>query len=481
MKLKGFYIGVLAVLIFLLSGCQEKTEISVFDIDSTNIDMWDVYIEQLIEQKAYYKANITLYQYFDMLKDNENLPDKIKEQALQSLLSYGHELMGHGVSVGYWYNQLQPKHVDLTAIGTSYMPQETIDLKEPRGLTLKYTLDGSNPMDTGIAAKKIILEGQEGDVELSVVYMNRFGIYGPTTTRKIHVDVPEEAPKEIPEEVLDKIPGETAGEDGTDQEDLENPKPRDGVTIQIALFGFEASVNQAYQDLFKSLESEGIYAQAKVYKTLSEVDYSQLPDVLISQANYAQDVSAYGIALAVDEVMDMEAYTYYGDALNAGRFKGKTYVLPLTIRPNEVSSASSPEIVLGLYYGLGGDILDTEYEAIEMDEKLLADAVAMYNAQTMDVDPILYNHISGMMVSRFAIIGADGEAKKTMITQMYKYLYGHPEALEQVSLAEGSTVVFETNQDIDDEKKQRIEGNVSTIQSYSLQNIYNQIREKIEN
>ncbi len=54
--------------------------------------------------------------------------------------------------------------------------------------------------------------------------MNRFGIYGPTTTRKIHVDVPEEAPEEVP----DIIPGETAGEDGTDQEDLENPMPRMG-------------------------------------------------------------------------------------------------------------------------------------------------------------------------------------------------------------------------------------------------------------
>jgi len=174
-------------------------------------------------------------------------------------------------------------------------------------------------------------------------------------------------------------------------------------SIKIGLFGLPNKTIEEYRYLFEQAYWEGFYPELVIIDDINNIDTANIPDAIITYDYYAEDLATYSAIVDVDLYFDLSQYEYIGNAVNAGRFEGVNYMLPLTIRPEfmvygdyssggqvtweSLSEPSSwyenkfmyaidkPEYLLGIYYGLGGAPLDTENSNITLDKAKLIEAL----------------------------------------------------------------------------------------------------------
>jgi len=175
--------------------------------------------------------------------------------------------------------------------------------------------------------------------------------------------------------------------------------------VKLGLYMLPDSVVEAYKVMFDDAGWYDIFVAPIVYESLdlTSLDLNDLPDALITYGTYAEDLNAYGIVANIENYFDLADYDFIGEAADIGMFNGIKYMMPLTIRPefmvygdyegaglidwefiqgesewynNKFAfAADSPELFLGVYYGLGGAILDAE--ASNLDEAKVIEALTM--------------------------------------------------------------------------------------------------------
>lgn len=326
-------------------------------------------------------------------------------------------------------------------------------------------------------------------------------------------------------------------------------------SIKIGIYGLPESTVEEYRYLFEQAYWDGFYPELMVIDDINNLDMMNLPDAIITYDYYAEDLAAYGAVADVDLFFDLSQYDIIADAKNTARYQGVNYMLPITIRPEfmvygdysnagnvtwdslaEASSwyenkfmlgADRPEILLGIYYGLGGQILDTENDNIKLDKakltealKLIAsmpdngigdrlyasddvnDAITGYTVESILFDDSImrdttyqsgysaigamplpngghakfYNVVTGLLVSNVWV----DENKAAQIQKFYDFIYNSDYNLPYIAQSEGSLPVFKKYIDNNsvyysmDIKSYEaiIEEGVSRIRSYALYSLY---------
>lgn len=175
--------------------------------------------------------------------------------------------------------------------------------------------------------------------------------------------------------------------------------------IKLGLYGLPASAINEYKIMFDEAAWYDLYVAPIVYESLdlTSLDFEDLPDALITYGTYAEDLNAYDMVANVEDYFNLADYEFIGNADNIGMYNGIKYMMPLTIRPEFMVygdyegaglidwdfiqgesdwyenrfafAADSPEFFLGVYYGLGGPILDAT--ASNLDKAKLVEALTM--------------------------------------------------------------------------------------------------------
>lgn len=326
-------------------------------------------------------------------------------------------------------------------------------------------------------------------------------------------------------------------------------------SIKIGIYGLPESTVEEYRYLFEQAYWDEFYPELVVIDDINNLNPLNLPDALITYDYYAEDLAALGAISNIDLYFDLSQYDIIANATDAAKFAGVNYMLPITIRPEfmvygdysnagnvtweslkEASSwyenkfmysADRPEMLLGIYYGLGGQPLDTEYGNIKLDKTILTEALKivssmpkeglgsrLYSSEDVSeaisgytVESILYddsivrngnnlysytpigamplpngNHakyynvVTGMMISNVWV----DENKVAQLQKFYDYVYNSEYYLPYVAQSEGSLPVFKKY--INDNSiyytmdinayEAIIEEGVSKIRSYALYSLY---------
>lgn len=175
--------------------------------------------------------------------------------------------------------------------------------------------------------------------------------------------------------------------------------------VRLGLYMLPDAVVEAYKVMFDEAGFYDLYVAPLVYEDLdlSNLDGDKLPDALITYGTYAEDLNEFGIVANIEDYFNLADYDFIGNAADIGMFNGIKYMMPITIRPefmvygnyegaslldwefikgesdwydNKFAfAADSPEFFLGVYYGLGGPILDAT--ASNLDKAKVVEALTM--------------------------------------------------------------------------------------------------------
>lgn len=175
--------------------------------------------------------------------------------------------------------------------------------------------------------------------------------------------------------------------------------------IKVGFYDIPTKVITRYRYLFDTLAWYDIIVEPIIYNDLAEVNPLDLPDAVITYATYAEDMAPFGVITDVSKLVDFNDYDYYADALEAGYYDDTYYVLPLTIKPEYllfgdytfdnpptweelqgepdwsdyrmIYGADNPRLLLGIYYGLGGEPIDTINGNVQLNRDILIEAIQL--------------------------------------------------------------------------------------------------------
>lgn len=177
----------------------------------------------------------------------------------------------------------------------------------------------------------------------------------------------------------------------------------DPASVKVAMYALPQIAYNSYLTLFNKATLEGIIIEPMLVEDLNNIDYSNLPDAVITYGDFAGELAVLGVAADISELYDLSAYDFFGDALKMGEVDGVQYMLPLTIRPEfmlygdygkiGVSTyedmfvdsdwyeypfmypADSPHGFLAIYHGLGGSQVDFSGSLISLDRQKVEEAL----------------------------------------------------------------------------------------------------------
>ncbi len=175
--------------------------------------------------------------------------------------------------------------------------------------------------------------------------------------------------------------------------------------IQLGLYMLPDDAVEAYRNMFDQAGWYDVFVAPVVYENLdlTSLDFDNLPDAIITYGTYAEDLASYGVVANIADYFNLADYEFIGNADEIGMFNGIKYMMPLSIRPeflvygdyegaglidwdyiqgesdwynNKFAfAADSPEFFLGVYYGLGGQVL--EESGGTLDKAKLIEALTM--------------------------------------------------------------------------------------------------------
>ena len=324
--------------------------------------------------------------------------------------------------------------------------------------------------------------------------------------------------------------------------------------VKVGLYMLPDASVAVYREMFDEAAWYDLYVAPIVYDDLdfANMDAEDLPDLLITYGTYAEDLEAYGIVANIENHFNIADYDIIGQADKIGEFNGTKYMMPITIRPEFMVygdyegaglidwdflqgesdwyeakfgfAADSPEFFLGVYYGLGGEILDATasnlnkaklVEALTMIQSLTDAGIqdrlitstevfdGMYNytyeyfvmGDTIERDPEYYfsqvgqmplsngnyakyyNVATGLFVSNLSALDPTFQSK---IEEVYNYIMVDSWSVNNIASAEGALPAtryaaedyeFYLNVTLD-EYIEMIENGESSIRSYSLYTVY---------
>ncbi len=274
------------------------------------------------------------------------------------------------------------KTLDLVLPEVDLVPGEYTDVQEAKiinystdhpDLTIVYTTDGSDPREFG-AGIRYYYEGipmVAGSYELSIVaYDIEKQEYSDVAQYEFYIDHPEK--------------------------------------IKLGFYDMPQATVDNYKAMFDRLGDYELYIEPVVYEDLNNINFSNLPDALITYGTYAKDLAEYNIVADIDSHFKPDDYDYIGNAAEIGRYNGIRFMLPLTVRQEYmvygdyegagrmswdylkeeptwaeerfIFPADSPEAFLGVYYGLGGKVLEFGGTGPELDRDTVIQALEMIQA-----------------------------------------------------------------------------------------------------
>ena len=161
----------------------------ILDKDETQYEAWNGLVEVYIEDKEYKDADEVLEDYFKVVKDEYEEDEDIDyDDLLKEIQDYGKDILDEDEEVGDWYEELNPPMIDLSEINPNHSIDEPLELDVPKDVDVYYTLDGSKVSDKDDKYKKKGIEFEEaGDVVLTVVAINEFGIKGEKNSIELFI------------------------------------------------------------------------------------------------------------------------------------------------------------------------------------------------------------------------------------------------------------------------------------------------------
>lgn len=367
----------------------------VLDEDDTNFEAWDGLVKAYMKDKEYKDAEEELEKFFEAVKDNfEEDEDVDYEDWLDEINDHAKEIMDEDEDVGDWYNELNPPMIDLSMVPYNADLDQPLELDIPKGVDVYYTLDGSKPSDKDEKYKDGIVFTEEGDIELTVVAINEFGIAGEENYTYVYVYAMPEAP------TLDLASGTYDNEvtlyvenydydtmdvyyttDGSDpvlygyyywEEDgirlvsgdydvqLYYYDYNTGMDSAIGTYNYTinnpnavteyTTFNVAVYDVNASVYSEVEYALYDIYYYEDNMDVtiyevydldslildleSGYADAVYTNSMYVEDLAAIGLLADAEDIISFGDYDYYNLAEDAGYYNGDYYTMPVTIDPD---------------------------------------------------------------------------------------------------------------------------------------------------
>jgi tetratricopeptide (TPR) repeat protein len=334
-------------------------------------------------------------------------------------------------------------------------------------------------------------------------------------------------------------------------------------SIKLGLYMLPDETVRTYHQIFDEAGAYGMFVEIDVYEDLTDLDFSSLPDGLITYGTYAEDLAAYGMVADINTVINLSEYDYIGNAPAIGAIGGVNYMAPLTIRPEYMVyggyegvglvnweyiqgesewyenrfmfAADNPEFFLGIYYGLGGPIVDTSGDMLSLDKNKLIEALTMIQSMpsadigsklfTLDevgdaieangaeyfvygdsiernpdyyyeqVGPMplsngemasYYNVATGLFVSKLAL--AMDPNMKSKMQEVYEFLTSNNYYMPSIMVAEGSIPANHSQAEEYefyltlslDEYIDIIENGVSEIRAYDLYTLYAALKEPLD-
>jgi len=183
--------------------------------------------------------------------------------------------------------------------------------------------------------------------------------------------------------------------------------------LSLGLFDLPARLVENCRQIFDDagLYSD-IYVEVVNYNSIDELDFNNLPDILITNSKYTSALADTGFVADVSTLFDIDTYNLIGDIIKTGEYEDKYYMMPLTVRPEYMlfgdyyedepitydvlsgesdwymtyfaMAANDPELFLGFYYSVGGEVLDIESGNITMDKEKLVEALNLMNTFISD-------------------------------------------------------------------------------------------------
>ena len=243
------------------------------------------------------------------------------------------------------------------------------DVDNPN-LTIMYTTNGSDPREYTSPVRyyydSIPLTAGEYDIAI-VAYDYDNDIYSEVSFFDYYIDIPD--------------------------------------MIKLGLFMLPDTVAEAYKVMFDEAGWYGLFIAPTIYDEvdITTLDEADMPHAFISYGTYAEELSESGLITSIEDYFNLADYDFIGQADNIGMVNGVKYMMPLTIRPefmvygdsegvgqidwdfiqgesdwydNKFAfAADSPEYLLGIYYGLGGPIVDANLSNI--DKNIMIEALTM--------------------------------------------------------------------------------------------------------
>lgn len=187
---------------------------------------------------------------------------------------------------------------------------------------------------------------------------------------------------------------------------VKNPYSEINTSLTLAVAGVSQAVYDEISTIIGTLSSTypNIEIDLSYYEYTEDIDIAA--DLIYTGATYAEDFAQDQSVLEVNEVMDLSDIRFLKDALEGGNYMGKYYCLPVTIEPEMMLYANKNtdqpfdtfeaftqgvsvgdgqygflyptdygDFLMGIYYGLGGAVLDTANEKIAIDATALTNAI----------------------------------------------------------------------------------------------------------
>ena len=417
--MKTKILGLLMVVVLLVSACSQSVSdqlakgqdllrnreydaaIEIFEQivegDATQFDAWQSLVKAMIRDEQYAHAEEALEKYFKAIEGTyaENT-DVENRDLIRSVVNFANDIQSEGERIGSWYDDLEVPYLDFYDISGTYDIGEAITLEAPEGITLYYTLDGSDPNPKDVTQKytaPFVIE-EEGEFTLYVVGVNKYGMESQSSYAWISsYDLPEalvpsmpggsyDGPIQIYFEGFDydtmdlmySIDGSdpvsygyyydaysgielSSGEytlrasyydyntsqysaETVEEYSVTNPYALSDYTeITVAIYDVHdwvgAEIEYAIDDI-NSSSSDGWVSYYYVYdfENLKQDLASGYAQMAYCPSRYVEFLAEDALIVPIDKAFSPVASDYYKDALEAGSYENEHYTLPVTIGPN---------------------------------------------------------------------------------------------------------------------------------------------------
>lgn len=358
-----------------------------------------------LRDEEFSDAEEVLEEFFEVVKDHYQEDDSVDyDYWMGEIIDNVRKVDKSGERVGRWFKELEAPVIDLMDLPYDYDLDTPIVFDVPEGVDVYYTLDGSNPTTKDERYNGSISVEEEGEIILSVVAVNDYGIEGEATYTYLSVYTIPDAPTLTEEEGTYDAELTLFVEDyDYDTMDvyytLDGSIPsdygmyyyeEDGITLENG--DYELMVQ--YYDMTTGLYSQVLTANYTINnpnalteytefyvavldtsdETYNEVEYalyelyyaeenidvtvykvedldtlaydleSGYADAYYGPATYVEDFAELGLLADVSQVMSMDDYEYYNEAYDAGLYYGDYYTMPVVIEPGIVLYVNSYDV-----------------------------------------------------------------------------------------------------------------------------------------